>query len=1116
MGHQRRFTSGRITCDDGVEPPLLGATYKICSSCEARTSSDVRHCPACGQDLSEIDALEGDPYVGLALADKYLIESLIGEGAMGRVYRAKQIPLGKPFAVKILAPHLMNDEASHARFANEAHNCASLNHPNCISVVDYGRSPEGITYIVMEFIAGQTLEAIIAKEHPLTRERVTDIVLQVLAALTEAHGLGILHRDLKPENILVQQLRTHGELAKVLDFGIAKLMDSNAGGPGLTSAGMVCGTPEYMSPEQARGQKLDARSDLYAVGAILYQMLAGRPPFESDSAVEILHKHLHEQPLAPSRLLGTQPDALETVCLQALAKDPAERYASAQEFRERIIAATSTAPAGSITCEDCGARIRADHRFCASCGAPVPTANRDDFASRVPRRRPSGGGSGLNIPSQTGEPTAEVVVRRFPLPLVDRDEAIARFEQLLQLREGREGELAPVRVRVITGPRGVGKTRLGDEVATLAERIGWSAFWVGADPSGARTPLWPIQCMAAQLLHLDPMRVTTQDLGRVANLMGLSFEGLPGLAELFELDGPAHELEFRVRRRECFASATQTLLDGGRGRPLLLVFDDIEAFDAPSREVVRRLAHACAATPVTLVCTSSEQDVTWLCTNVERLELLDARVVEHVARQVTSDRPTSNLPEALSRIAPATPLKLETHLRLLAAGVQAGREMSEAALLETRLDQVDSTCTTLLELAAVLGERFLEADLVDMFEQDPARQGGAQVPEGAVEQALSQLHVEGMLLIIGHAQRAFAHSMLLEAVYSRIGDQRRRALHALAARTSRLAQSSVTVRAVHLVRASSAEAPEAVLAAARRSERRFDDAAVADFAIAGLDMLSARKGDPALPLQAELALAASRAMRATEDAGHGAELLRGQLELAHAPETETVLRAELGLALARIEQFDEAIVSLKKALGSAIAAGDRSAMARVYRNLGRVYASKGDVERAITELREGLDMFTLGEGPRAQVDLDLWKYLRELSNAYRQAGNASEARQWCEHALLQAERRGDRLGMLRCHTSLAWILRDLKQLALAEQHVARALDEARYFGDRLTTAELLLERARARAARGRLVEARRCCEEALRLATSLGWTAGIRHAERAIGMLAQQDTREAGRARARS
>ncbi|MBL4688574.1 MAG: serine/threonine protein kinase, partial [Nannocystaceae bacterium] len=163
-----------------------------------RAPLDALYCQGCGADIRSVEAAGDDPYLGLIIADKYRVEALIGVGAMGRVYKARQTTLGKPFAVKILAPHLMNDETSAARFAAEAHNCASLNHPNVVSVVDYGRTDEGVTYIAMEFIEGRSLEDLIAEQFPLSRERVVDLALQMLAALSEAHGLGILHRDLKP------------------------------------------------------------------------------------------------------------------------------------------------------------------------------------------------------------------------------------------------------------------------------------------------------------------------------------------------------------------------------------------------------------------------------------------------------------------------------------------------------------------------------------------------------------------------------------------------------------------------------------------------------------------------------------------------------------------------------------------------------------------------------------------------------------------------------------------------------------------------------------------------------------------------------------------------------
>ncbi len=1074
-------------------PNVIGAAHKICPQCGGRSPAESHFCSHCGFDVSRVEPAAGDPYEGLILADKYVIEDLIGEGAMGRVYTAKQLTLGKNFAAKILAPHLLNDEASHARFASEAHNAASLNHPNCVSVVDYGQTPDGITYIVMEYIKGETLEHLITAEFPLARERIVDITLQILAALAEAHGLSILHRDLKPENIHVQQLRTHGELAKVLDFGIAKLMEDQAqAGTGLTSQGMVCGTPEYMSPEQARGHKLDARSDLYSVGCIMYQMLTGRPPFESASAVDVLHKHLHEEPIPPSQLLGTEADPLEAVCLKALEKDANNRYSSATEFREELIAATSNAHSGTLICPSCTASMREEHRFCPACGAPAPPPSAD--TGRSGRRHRSTRGSGMTLP-RMGEPTAEVVVRNFPLPLAGRDHVLQRARTLLSRPQG------GVRVRVLAGPRGFGKTRLGDEVASLAESMSWRSYYVGADPSGAQTPLWPVQCMVAQLLELEPTTVGTQDLGRVANLTGLSFEVLPGLAELFQLQGPAYDLEIGVRRRECFSSAVQAMVSGGRGQPLLLIFDDVDRFDTPSREILGRLAAASAQNPVLVLCTSAEPNVEWLGGTIEQLDALSPEIVEHLGRQVTMEvSPQSQLPEALAKVAPLSPLKLESHLRLLAGGLQAAGNASDRELLRTRLGEFGATARKVLECGSILGERFIEQDLIDLLEADG---GDGRSPD--LDGALRSLHVGGMLLVIGHGERAFSQGLLHELVYSSIAEPRRRKLHSLAANTSRVARASQTVRALHFLRSRHSAAYKELAEAGKRAERAFDDPAATEFLRAALHHLDEQASQD-IPLEAALTVMAARVMRSDEATRESGQLIESRLRKgSFAPEFQAQMLTGLGQVYARAGNHPKAIDALKRALGPAMAAGDRKTMAATYEELGRVYAQTADFSKALTELREGLDMFTLGEGPRAELDFPVWRYLLRMCDYSRHAERLSDARKWCEHALFHAERSADRLGLLRCHAHMAWVLRDLNQLALAEQHLARALDEARHFGDRLTTAQLLIERARARAARGRLEEARRCCEEALRLAQGIQWSAGIEHAERAIAMLSRNE-----------
>ncbi len=190
---------------------------------------------------------------------------------MGRVYRAEQTNLGRTVAVKIIHPHLVGEENAAARFITEARAASRLNHPNSVGIIDFGKTPDGQLYLVMEFLRGRDLARVTYEDGALPFRRIVDVLRQTLAALAEAHSESIIHRDLKPENIILEPVRSGGDFVKVVDFGLAK-MRAETQQPGITSPGIVCGTPEYMSPEQARGDPLDARSDLYAVGVILYQL----------------------------------------------------------------------------------------------------------------------------------------------------------------------------------------------------------------------------------------------------------------------------------------------------------------------------------------------------------------------------------------------------------------------------------------------------------------------------------------------------------------------------------------------------------------------------------------------------------------------------------------------------------------------------------------------------------------------------------------------------------------------------------------------------------------------------------------------------------------------------
>src|SRR5579862_4863374 len=266
---------------------------RSCPQCSTPCDEAHRFCPSCGFPVGKVAASPDDPLIGKTLPGGFLILELIGIGGMGRVYRAEQTTLGRTVAVKIIHPHLVGEENAAARFITEARAASRLNHPNSVGIIDFGKTEDGQLYLVMEFLRGKDLARVQYEEGPLSFRRIVSILRQMLAALSEAHHLG-----LKPENVILEPVRTGGDFVKVVDFGLAK-MRAETQSPSITSPGIVCGTPEYMSPEQARGDPLDARSDLYSIGVILYQLLTGRLPFEADSPTQVVLAHLTETPKDP-------------------------------------------------------------------------------------------------------------------------------------------------------------------------------------------------------------------------------------------------------------------------------------------------------------------------------------------------------------------------------------------------------------------------------------------------------------------------------------------------------------------------------------------------------------------------------------------------------------------------------------------------------------------------------------------------------------------------------------------------------------------------------------------------------------------------------------------------
>ncbi len=279
-----------------------------------------------------------DPLIGRVINDRFRIVSLVARGGMGKVYRAEQAPLGREVALKVLNPSYGGDADPefHKRFFLEASTCSKLTHPNTVTIFDYGRTDDDIYYIAMELLEGRTLHRALRDDGAFPAARAMHVARQVCRSLREAHSLGVIHRDLKPANVFLVKHADETDFVKVLDFGLVK--DLAETGEDLTQTGLFMGSPKYMSPEQIRGEKVDGRADIYALGVILYEMLVGKVPFDRPNSVNILMAHVHEPPppMREANPGADVPPALEQLVMKAMAKQPEDRFRGMDEMLEAL------------------------------------------------------------------------------------------------------------------------------------------------------------------------------------------------------------------------------------------------------------------------------------------------------------------------------------------------------------------------------------------------------------------------------------------------------------------------------------------------------------------------------------------------------------------------------------------------------------------------------------------------------------------------------------------------------------------------------------------------------------------------------------------------------------
>lgn len=303
-----------------------------CTGCSAVYRSAFTRCPGCGEPLAPLD---DDPLVGTTFAGRYVVEELIGEGAMSRVYRVRHVNLSRRFALKVLFGELAADATMRIRFAKEAECASRLDHPNVVSVTDFGKTDQGLLYLVMDYVEGRDLGAIIAEEGPLPADRVIALARQMASGLQHAHDRGLVHRDFKPENVVVIHDESGAEIPRILDFGLAISATPEEDESRLTMTGTVVGTPIYIAPEQACGLEVDHRADLFSLGVCVYEMLAGRPPFDGQP-MEVVRLNVTA---LPPRIATRSPGVivapeLEEIVTGLMERDRDHRYASAEEVIE--------------------------------------------------------------------------------------------------------------------------------------------------------------------------------------------------------------------------------------------------------------------------------------------------------------------------------------------------------------------------------------------------------------------------------------------------------------------------------------------------------------------------------------------------------------------------------------------------------------------------------------------------------------------------------------------------------------------------------------------------------------------------------------------------------------
>ncbi len=985
----------------------------LCSQCGSALRDVDRFCAACGASVGATEANK-DPLLGRTIGGSYVILDLVGVGGMGRVYRAEQRMLGRTVAIKVIHPHLLSDEQSVARFYNEARAASRLNHPNSVSIIDFGRTDDGILYLAMEYLNGRDLARVMHEEGQLPLFRVCDIVSAVLAALGEAHALGVVHRDLKPENVIIERLRTGSDLIKVVDFGLAKMLGGAAADSSVTSPGLVCGTPDYMSPEQGRGMPLDGRGDLYSVGVMLFELLTGELPYVADTPTNVVLRHIQDpipdpRDVAPVRRI---PAALAEVVKRALAKNPDERFQSAHEMADelRFVWQELQPAQREVICPGCGVRSPSNKRFCAECGVQLQAPVTPSAAPR------------MSLP-----PRLSIASGEHAAALIARDRELERLERL---RKDASGRLVSV---CIVGDPGIGKTRLLAEAAERAALDGDLVVGAGPHDSGGLVPYHPIRTILLSLLSIDEPGLS----GLAQELEGADPLVAAGMRELLDPGGlRGTEGDSRAGAvAAALAHALSEALERVGGERVVMIIDDLHLCDGLSAQVLGELPKFTGDCSILLLVGSQQGREQYLSGDTESIVLPGLSMAEARAYLGGHQPPGQSEPVGDERT--FVPLYLE-QLRALGLAVDGvphtlPRRLADA--VSQRMQRLSLAARRVLQIACVLGNRSDRALLFRLAES--GADGGLELLKGVG------------LLVEQDGQIEVVHPFIRDLVEASIPAEARKLLHARALEAAADADAPLEVRAHHAYGAG--ETLTALMLLERMGDLAHErgDAGTAVLAYRRcLDLVRRElleSGDTSLEeAMASFSRKLGNALARSRDLTGAEGVLREALEFCG---PGTVARALILLGLGRVmasrDRLRDAYRTLGEALEIAIQRDDDPTQAAVHVAVGVLRRSEGNQVGAVAAFSAALQRLSKGSAD----PLTLAKAALELACTLAQGGDTQPAIDALSRARELARQAGAPHLQARAAAVLASVRQTQGERAVAEACLREAVGAAAEAGD---------------------------------------------------------------------